>query len=672
MKESNNSNMKKTSGFPVFFAVLLAFAGLGASVYAFNYYFERNPVPVSFLIETAPEEQEISPEPSFNIEESISAAADALAAGKFDIAEELYKSIQQADPENQTAKSGLIQTYEGLTLLSIRNGEFETALNEIQNLGNLDEARMGALKKALTGTMLKNASSAEEPAAEALFQKVLSIDPENADAYEGLIASALQSGNYTEADRLITEGSKRSGSERLLFFCSKLPAGLSHHLDFKQIATAYDYSDYPVTLFDGSLQLIPETDDIIVAREPMVTEITEFSRTLPDENGDITYILSLHHKAHITVMIVSGSPYLTSGVGILINGDFPYFFDYYTGSLLPFSQDGNMRENVITWLDRDYYFYTDTWGEDQTTDDGVFMLDGDKYVRNVYYDYIQTATIKCPEDYDGLCLAFPGHTGEPEKFDLSDENLIFVRANEYPYLTTKDGSIPSSSAPESSQNTGSSQPSSEPANPSSPVPSSGSVESSSPVPSSGSAESSSPVPSSSSAESSQSQASSEYASSETQTSQEPSSEPQPSQETSSPEPESVPSTSQTSTDSFADDVINLVNLERSNAGLGSVSSTAELNAAAQARASEIIESFSHTRPDGTSCFTILAPYGVSYFTAGENIAAGQSSPESVMDAWMNSEGHRANILNGSFNHIGVGFIKTNGGYRYYWVQLFTD
>ena len=79
--------------------------------------------------------------------------------------------------------------------------------------------------------------------------------------------------------------------------------------------------------------------------------------------------------------------------------------------------------------------------------------------------------------------------------------------------------------------------------------------------------------------------------------------------------------------------------------------------------------FSHTRPDGRSCFTALTDLGISYGGAGENIAYGQSSPEEVMTAWMNSSGHRANILNSSFTKLGVGVYKS--GNTIYWVQLFT-
>ena len=124
---------------------------------------------------------------------------------------------------------------------------------------------------------------------------------------------------------------------------------------------------------------------------------------------------------------------------------------------------------------------------------------------------------------------------------------------------------------------------------------------------------------------------------------------------------------------YAEQVVALVNAERANAGLGSLSSTTALNQAAQKRAEEIVSSFAHSRPDGRICFTVFEEYGITYRAAGENIAAGQWSPENVMNAWMNSPGHRSNILDSNFGHIGVGVVYVEGSaYGYYWVQLFTD
>lgn len=125
----------------------------------------------------------------------------------------------------------------------------------------------------------------------------------------------------------------------------------------------------------------------------------------------------------------------------------------------------------------------------------------------------------------------------------------------------------------------------------------------------------------------------------------------------------------TSVSSYANAVLNLVNKYRNQNGLASVKLDSALSGAASTRAKEIISSFSHTRPNGSSCFTVLSENGISYNGAGENIAYGQSSPDEVMTAWMNSAGHRANILNASFTRLGVGVYESGG--TLYWAQLFT-
>lgn len=115
-------------------------------------------------------------------------------------------------------------------------------------------------------------------------------------------------------------------------------------------------------------------------------------------------------------------------------------------------------------------------------------------------------------------------------------------------------------------------------------------------------------------------------------------------------------------------IVELVNEERAKAGLSSVTLDVAACRAAQIRAVEIVKSFSHTRPDGRSFATALQEQGINYRMSGENIAWGQRSPEQVMEAWMNSAGHRANILKESFTHIGVGYYQENG--VNYWTQLF--
>ena len=121
--------------------------------------------------------------------------------------------------------------------------------------------------------------------------------------------------------------------------------------------------------------------------------------------------------------------------------------------------------------------------------------------------------------------------------------------------------------------------------------------------------------------------------------------------------------------SFTEQVVQLVNEERAKVGLNPVTIDDGVTAAANVRAKETKTSFSHTRPDGTSCFTALKEQNVNYRGAGENIAWGQKTPEAVMEAWMNSSGHRANILNEKFTKIGVGLYQDSNG-RNYWAQMF--
>lgn len=122
------------------------------------------------------------------------------------------------------------------------------------------------------------------------------------------------------------------------------------------------------------------------------------------------------------------------------------------------------------------------------------------------------------------------------------------------------------------------------------------------------------------------------------------------------------------------EVLRLVNIERENAGLRPLEmADTNLIAAAQERAQEISNKFSHTRPNGSSCFTALDEHNVRYSYCGENIAAGQQTPEAVVNSWMNSPGHRANILNPNYRKIGIGYCYSlNGGYSHYWVQMFTN
>ena len=117
-------------------------------------------------------------------------------------------------------------------------------------------------------------------------------------------------------------------------------------------------------------------------------------------------------------------------------------------------------------------------------------------------------------------------------------------------------------------------------------------------------------------------------------------------------------------------IVELVNQERAKAGLNALTLNMNVTKAAQVRAVECQTLFSHTRPNGTSFATALKEAGVSYRGAGENIAWGQKTPEQVMQGWMNSAGHRANILNARYTSIGVGYYRNASGVNY-WTQLFT-
>ncbi len=118
-------------------------------------------------------------------------------------------------------------------------------------------------------------------------------------------------------------------------------------------------------------------------------------------------------------------------------------------------------------------------------------------------------------------------------------------------------------------------------------------------------------------------------------------------------------------------VLERINQERQKNGLNPVTVDTKLNEAAMQRAAECAVYFSHTRPTGEDCFSVLSEYGISVSAAGENIAAGQDSAEAVMDSWMNSEEHRANILNPNYTTVGIGcFLQYDD--MPCWVQVFAD
>ena len=113
-------------------------------------------------------------------------------------------------------------------------------------------------------------------------------------------------------------------------------------------------------------------------------------------------------------------------------------------------------------------------------------------------------------------------------------------------------------------------------------------------------------------------------------------------------------------------VVDLVNEERAKENIPPVSLNRAATNAAQVRAQEATKAFSHTRPNGTKCFTALAEADISYQAAGENLAGRIKTPEKVVDAWMNSPGHRKNIMNPKYSQIGVGYVSSGN----YWSQFF--
>ncbi|MBS4173162.1 CAP domain-containing protein [Bacillus sp. FJAT-49736] len=117
---------------------------------------------------------------------------------------------------------------------------------------------------------------------------------------------------------------------------------------------------------------------------------------------------------------------------------------------------------------------------------------------------------------------------------------------------------------------------------------------------------------------------------------------------------------------FENQVVQLVNKERAKRGLSALSHRADLRNMAEKKAMDMINSnyFSHNSPNYGSPFQMMKTFGISFISAGENIAEGQKSPQEVMNSWMNSSGHRANILKAEYNYIGVGF------YHGAWVQEF--
>ena len=125
---------------------------------------------------------------------------------------------------------------------------------------------------------------------------------------------------------------------------------------------------------------------------------------------------------------------------------------------------------------------------------------------------------------------------------------------------------------------------------------------------------------------------------------------------------------------FYNEVLLLVNQIRADAGVQPLTLDTTLCQAATMRSLEMNYStqFSHTRPNGNSCFDVFNTFSITYNATGENIAAGYRSPSAVVEGWKNSSGHYANMINSNFNKLGVGMSNQQFGYGIYWTQLFTN
>jgi uncharacterized YkwD family protein/spore coat assembly protein SafA len=120
-----------------------------------------------------------------------------------------------------------------------------------------------------------------------------------------------------------------------------------------------------------------------------------------------------------------------------------------------------------------------------------------------------------------------------------------------------------------------------------------------------------------------------------------------------------------------EEVLSLVNQERSKIGLRPLEMDWELSRVARMKSQDMAQKnyFSHTSPTYGSPFDMMKQFGINFRTAGENIASGQRTPKEVMESWMNSQGHRENILKPDYTHLGVGYYQ-GGSYGHMWTQMF--
>ncbi|MFX3623052.1 MAG: CAP domain-containing protein [Ectobacillus sp.] len=135
-----------------------------------------------------------------------------------------------------------------------------------------------------------------------------------------------------------------------------------------------------------------------------------------------------------------------------------------------------------------------------------------------------------------------------------------------------------------------------------------------------------------------------------------------------PKPAPAPTPAPSALSQYEQRVVDLTNAERAKAGLPALKVDLELSKVAKAKSQDMYNKnyFDHNSPTYGSPFDMMKRFGISYRTAGENIAMGQRTPEEVVQAWMNSAGHRANIMNNTYTHIGVGFVEGKN----IWTQMF--
>ncbi|MEG1930675.1 MAG: CAP domain-containing protein, partial [Anaerovorax sp.] len=136
-------------------------------------------------------------------------------------------------------------------------------------------------------------------------------------------------------------------------------------------------------------------------------------------------------------------------------------------------------------------------------------------------------------------------------------------------------------------------------------------------------------------------------------------------------PDNKPEMDESTVNTYENKVAELVNTKRREAGLQPLAINKALSKVAEKKAEDMANQnyFSHTSPTYGSPFEMMKQFGINYKAAGENIAKGQRTPESVMTGWMNSEGHRANIMSTNYTEIGIGYVVDAKGDTY-WVQMF--